>query len=775
MRRTVLGCAFALAIAFAASARPTPVTLPTEWTLAPPSEDPIALGTLPVGAAITADGAHLVVVEGGQATSDLRVFALPSLAAERTIPLPGAAGAPLADAAGTGCWASTAGTDTLVHVDAATGAVDRTIALPHPFWASAIARSPDGRYLAASGDLANAVALVDLATGTIAKTIAVGRHPNGLAFSRDGAKLYVANWGESSVDAIDVATRAVRATIAVGRHPEYLALAGDGARLFVSETDDDAIGIVDTARDVRAADVDVRPYGSGDYGASPTALVPSPDGKRLYVALSAANAIGVVATDGPTAHLAGAIPVGWYPTAFVLDPGGTHAIVADGKGERSHPNPQFSPFARGSHERSGYVAAILAGSLRRVALPDDAEAARGLAEVRAHAGPSFARATGDPSAAPIGTPVRAHGPIRHVVYVVRENRTYDQVLGDLPQGDGDPALTLFGRDVTPNAHALATRFGLLDDTFADAQVSADGHNWSMAAFANDYLERMWPPLYGDRRKLYDFEDGADAATPHAGYIWNATKRAGVALRNYGEFTALREKDDTSPVVSHMADLEDVTDPRFPGFDLSFSDLDREAEWAREFAGYVSHDDLPALEIVRLPNDHTSGTAPGKLTPTAYVAQNDLALGRLIDVVSHSRYWSSTAIFVVEDDAQNGPDHVGDQRMPALVVSPFARGGTVHAHHSTAGVLRTIELILGLPPLSAYDASALPLYDAFASHADPRPYDALPATADLQARNLASAYHAAQSARLDFTKEDAVPPNVLTDIVWHAVRGTSPPR
>ena len=414
------------------------------------------------------------------------------------------------------------------------------------------------------------------------------------------------------------------------------------------------------------------------------------------------------------------------------------------------------------------------GRYGRVSFADIARAPDGLAAVRANAGPGLANALAIHPREETASVVRANGPIRHVIYVVKENRTYDQVLGDLPRGDGDPTLTLFGATVTPNEHALARRFGILDATFADAEVSADGHNWSMAAFANDYLERFWPPNYGSRRNAYDFEDGADASTPHSGYLWNAALRAGISLRNYGEFTTELAISPRPYIVSHMPGLNAVTDPAFPGFDLAYSDNDREAEWAREFAGYVRDGDLPQLEIVRLPNDHTAGTTPGRLTPSAYVAQNDSAVGSLVASVSHSRYWKDTAIFIVEDDAQNGPDHVDDQRMPAFAISAYARGGVLHAHYSTAGIVRTIELLLGLPPLSSYDAAARPLYEAFGDRPDVRPYDALTETTDTHVKNAATAYRANDSARLDFNREDAVPEATLNDLVWHAVRGARAP-
>jgi len=748
-----------------------PTMLPTEWQLAPPPDRVVATGTLPQGAALTADGAHLVVVEDGQAAAAVRILDAHTLALERSVAFSGATADPLPDPAGSGVWVSTAGDDAIVHLDAQSGTIDRTIPLPKGFWPSAIVRSPNGEALAVSGELAAAVVFVDLASSATSAPIAVGKHPYGLAYAPDGKTLYVANWAESTLSAIDVEARRVRTTIAVGKHPDHLLLSRDGKRLFVSEADDDTIGVVDLASESRVAGANAAPYEGKLFGASPSAMALSADGRRLYVTDAAANAVAVLDVSAQTPHLLGALPAGWYPTAVVLERGGSALDVVDGKGESSRSNPQFQPYAHGAHQ-AGYVAHEMIGSVRRVPLPDDAALARGLDDVRANGGPELRAALAGTTAVPSDTVLRAGGPLAHVIYIIKENRTYDQVLGDVPGADGDPKLALFDAKVTPNEHAIAERFGVLDDTFANAEVSADGHNWSVGAFANDYLERNWPPEYGGRRDAYDFEDGAQGSTPHSGYLWNAALAAGITLRNYGEFTS--EVPGTSPPssVSHMEGLAGVTDPRFPGFDLDFSDLDREAEWAREFAGYVRDRNLPQLEIVRLPNDHTSGTKPGKRTPVAFAAQNDLAVGRVVDTLSHSPYWRDSAIFIVEDDAQNGPDHVDDQRMSAYVVSPYAAGGVQHAHYSTAGIVRSIELILGLAPLSAYDAAARPLYAAFKATPDLRPFSALPAQTDLDALNAPAAYRARDAAAADFSHEDRVPDALLNDLVWHAVRGAS---
>ena len=355
--------------------------------------------------------------------------------------------------------------------------------------------------------------------------------------------------------------------------------------------------------------------------------------------------------------------------------------------------------------------------------------------------------------------------IKHIIYIIKENRTYDQVLGDLPIGDGDPKLAWFGKDVTPNDHAIAMRFGVFDRTFTDAQVSANGHNWSTAAFANDYLERFWPPNYGGRRKQYDFEDGATASAPGTGYIWDDADKHGVSLRDYGEFVT-DPANKGGLYTTRMTGLIGKVDGRFPGFDLDINDEARVDEWQREFTEFVKSGNLPALVILRLPNDHTSGTRPGTWTPQAYVAQNDDALGRIVDIVSHSRFWGSTVILSIEDDAQNGPDHVDDQRTTFYLASPYAAPGVHHAQYTTSSVMRTIELLLGLPPMTIYDALAPPMYDAFALRPDMRPYEAIAPQIDDAAKNSPHAYGAAASTRMDFHDADAVDPRVLNDILAH---------
>ncbi|MEO6991472.1 MAG: hypothetical protein ABI346_04205 [Candidatus Baltobacteraceae bacterium] len=771
MKRLLPFVVAVLATTGAANAEQPATVLPTEWTILAPAGPVARTGTLPQSVTPTADGKRLVVVEGGFLPPAIRILDPATLATERTVAVRGAFGEPSPDASGSGVWIGGAQTDTISHLDAATGTIDRTIAFPRGFWPSGMARSPDGKTIAVAGESADRLAFVDLASGQTRSSVVVGRHPNGVAWSADGRFVYVANWGDSTVSAVDIAGgRRVVTTITVGLHPEAI-VAAPGNRFFVALADDDAVAEIDGATGrVTRAGIDL--FDGQFFGASPNALALSEGGSRLYVSCAGANAVAVFGTN--PLHPLGAIPVGWYPTAVALAPDGGALYVADGKGERSPPNAQFDPFGRAP----GYVAAITVGSVRRLAPPTDAALGLGFAAVRAGAGPQLLAALGGEPASVVGEEagglvVRANGPIHHVIYIIKENRTYDQVLGDMPDGDGDPSLVLFGERVTPNQHALAERFGVFDNAFADAQVSANGHSWSTAAFANDYLEKMWPQNYGGRRPLYDFEDGADAAVPHAGYLWDLAARAGITYRNYGEFTT-EGATPQAPVSSHMPNLTDRTDPHFVGYDLRVRDEARVAEWRREFDAFERSGTLPALEIVRLPNDHTAATRLGERTPQAFVAENDVAFGQLVAVVSHSPDWKDTAIFAIEDDAQNGPDHVGAQRTTLYLASPYAKGGVHHAHYSTAGVLRTIELILGLPPMSVYDASARPLYAAFTDTADVRAYDALPPRVDLEARNARAAYRAALAARLDLDHADAVDDATMNDLIWHAVRGAQAP-
>ena len=735
------------------------IELPNGWFAAPLTATNASVGTLPSSIVLSRDGARAFVLETGHRKPVLRVMDARTLATQATIVLGNAYGVPLRDAAGDGLWIANTATfgDQIEHVDTASGRVDAAVSLPIPFFPSALARSPDGSTLAVAGDLASRVAFVDLRGAAVyrGRTVNVGRHPAALQFSPDGRTLYVAERGERAVDVVDVATAVVRKRIGVGLHP--VAFASDGRRLFVADSDDDDIATIDMMHDRVTAHTPVAFRPGEPVGVSPNSLVL--DGSRLYVTCGAADAVRVYFDRSGTLAPIGAIPAGWYPTALAVDHRLHTLLIADGKGEGGHPNVDKS-----------YVADNVTGTIRSQPLPNERELATGSQAMHVLGAP-FARLP-----LPASPVLRANGPIKHVIYVIKENRTYDQVLGDVTGADGDPALTMFGRSVTPNQHAIADRFGIFDRFFCDAEVSADGHNWSTAAFANDYLEKMWPPQYADRRPFYDFEDGAEASTPHAGYLWDDAARSHVSLRDYGEFVTSGandgggDPDDLPPTSSTQRALQGHIDTRFAGFDLHLRDVARYDEWKREFDAFEAARTLPQLEIVRFGRDHTAGTTPGQATPDAMVADNDRAVGLLVDAVSHSPDWGSTAIFVLEDDAQAGADHVDEQRSTFYLATPYAKGGVQHEKYTTSSILRTMEVLLGMKPMTPYDAGARPLTDAFTATPNLAPFDALDARTDLNAINAKTAYRANDSARLDFVHADDVDAATMNDILWGATHG-----
>ena len=702
-----------------------------------------ATGTMPQGVALSPDGRKLAVVDAGFAPAALEIFDARTLANIERIALSDAFGIPVWKNANE-VYVAGGSANAIFDVDLQT---KRASALPAGNWTASVA--VDGTTVAAANDANDTVSIDHIGIGEVSGSSAkTGSHPGALALFAHA--LFVANRGTASLSVVTWPTEKAH-DVAVDLHPSALAPSPDGKLLYVACADGDAIDVLDVASERVVARIAVGlPQGAG---ASPNGLAVAADG-TLYVSLGAQNAVAEI-RDG---RVVARVPAGWYPTGVAVD--AKNVYVIDGKGESSHPNPAFDSTRSGNDPN--YVGRLLAGSLR--AIPRSEFTSQSSAQVVANL-PA-------PQPTPPQTVLRTNGPIRHVIYIIKENRTYDQVLGDVAEGNGDPRLAWFGENVTPNQHAIARRFGIFDNTYTDAQVSAAGHTWSTAALANDYLERFWPPNYGGRRATYDFEDGAVASTPRNGYIWDNAARHGITYRDYGEFVAVPALVGFE--TTQMKGLQHHIDPLYRGFDLQASDEARVDEWQREFTQFVRGGNLPALEIMRLPNDHTAYTKTGFLTPQAYVAQNDRAFGRIVDAVSHSPYWKSTAIFAIEDDAQNGPDHVDDQRTTFYLASPYASGGVHHTHYSSTAVLRTIELLLGLPPMSIYDAVAPPMYDAFDMRADMRPFSSVAARVDVNARNAATAYGAAVSNRMDTRDADDVDERAGNDILAHAA-GMEEPR
>lgn len=722
--------------------------LPSGWRLSAPLGPIARTGTMPQGVELSPDGSRLAVLDAGFNPPDLRIYDT-SLHLLQTIPLRDGFGAPVWIGA-TRVAVAGGSTNAAEIVDLRRSAVT-TLSGGDGSWPAAIAYDPVHRRIALADDGNGSVSLTSPAPGAAPRIVAVGAHPAAVLFSRDGRTLYAAVRGTDAVVAIDAATGAVRHRWNVGLHPAALALAH--GVLDVALTDDDAVGRIDlrSGRLLPPISVKLDSGRAEGFGASPNDIAVA--GSRTFVSLGGENAVALIRAGRVTER----IPVQAYPTGVAVGHTGT-LFVTNGHGYTAPANPGFVQSLGGKSPQ--YVARITTGTVE--AIPQRAYAgatARLSATVAADVAPRW---TAPPASQ---TVLRAGGPIKHVIYVIKENRTYDQILGDLPGGNGDPALAEFGENVTPNEHAIESRFGIFDNAYTNAQVSASGHNWTDEAFSNDYVSRFWPPNYAGRRAAYDFQEDDAPIRPHGGYLWDAAKRAHLTYRDYGEDLFLAPKSPFPLLINTMPGLTGHYDPRYMSWTFKVSDLQREAEWQREFDGFVTHHDLPQLEILWIPNDHTQGTLPGAPTPAAFIGTNDLAVGRLVQAVSHSPYWRSTAIFILEDDAQNGPDHVSDQRSTFYIASPYAKGGPQHAHYSTASFLRSIELILGLPPLSIVDATARPLYAAFTT----RPINAAPYTAkqpkiDLHAVNAPHAFGAAQSARMDWARPDQADPLVLNEIV-----------
>jgi hypothetical protein len=452
-------------------------------------------------------------------------------------------------------------------------------------------------------------------------------------------------------------------------------------------------------------------------------------------------------------------------------------VISDSN--RNGPRPGYDPDA----PTPDYIGGLFDGTVSLIDLPDADDFERRMRSWTARAfacRPPRAEtvfSADELEGHPIPVLEGTTSPITHVLYVIKENRTYDQVLGDMPEGRGDPTLCLFPENVTPNHHALAREFVLLDNFYVESEVSADGHEWTMGAYATDFVERHWPLSHGHNKRkkfTYPSEGHFEIARPAGGYLWDRAIAAGVSFRSYGEWVANGPTPD-APGTPKAKALEGLIDPLYQSFDQEYSDLKRADRFIAELSRFEALGEMPRLQVVRLPNDHTSGTTPGSLTPTAFVAENDLALGRVVEAVSRSKFWPTTAIFVVEDDAQNGSDHIDAHRTVALVISPWAQHGTVDSSlYSTSSMLRTIELILGLEPMSQFDAAALPMVRSFAKRAEASAYRCRPATVPLDARNAATAWGAAASLVVDFSKEDAADDLLLNEIVWRSVRGAAAP-
>ena len=835
----------------------------------------VGLGNFPTGGAVTADGRFLWTVSAGQGANDIRVVDTARQRVCQIIALCGASGGIALDsrhrrayvsAISVSRWWPTqaglpgaAGNFVLVYGwNASSGRAWFLNAIPVPpqtgapflqaypvpstgstdAWPQKPAVSPDGSRLLVPLNLADSAAVIDLKHRDQVRTVPTGSYPFGAAILPDGRTGLVSNEASGTVSVVDLSNAVKLRDITVGpplSHPQGIVVDRAGARAYVALSALDEVVVVDLHRWRVERTISVGR--SAGLGTMPVALALSPQGERLFVAESGADEIAVVRLPSRRTRpalewtLVGRIPTAEDPQAVVTAAAqsgrAAQLLYVAARGVGVGPNPTgpvttdpFDPifwafnwlapttdvfsFSSGTT----YLPAMVDGRAGLMRLPSDAQVKRLSPMATRQIHPR------DAQAAPAGTPLRADGPIKHVFFVVRENRSYDQLLGDLGRGNSDPHLVVFGQNVTPNLHALVTRFPLLDHVFANSEASIQGHFWTAAASVPDYVDRNWVQEYAGRGRPNDF--GLYAVTfPGNGFLFNQAERQHISYYNYGEAIAgnepsLPDRDRTPEVLAEEQLVAANSDlgPEFGGtypndlfigstgaapypgeiFTSSLSTLGGTAppgslscmdSFRARFESQLAAGTVPTFNYLTMTSDHTRGTQTGFPTPSAMVADGDLGLGQLVDLISHSSIWSSSVIFVVEDDSQDGADHVNAHRIPVAVISPYARqGAIIHRRYDLLSVVRSMELIMGMKALSLNDALATPMYDAFTSEPlNAEPVDVITPAVDLLERNTQAAPWAALSGRLPFGKLDAVPQAQLDAILWKSVYGvnsTPPP-
>jgi YVTN family beta-propeller protein len=768
--------------------------LPNGWTIAPVGRHAY-VGDLPLAQVLSPDGRYAIITNNGYAKPTLTIYDLQNQYVKGRVPLDHAWLGLVWHPDGHRLYSSGAAQNIVQELSWANDRLTKTqvIKIAEPDarasesergksgFVGGLAITPDGSTLFALQVLAKTLSAIDVETRTVRKKIELAAEPYTALLSPDGKTLFVSSWGGAKVLLFNPSTLEPIGEVPVGEHPNAMTLSKDGARLFVACANTNAVWIVDLATKTAKEQISVALYPDSPAGATPNALGLSPDGTTLYVANADNNTVAVVDVKKPGAsEVEGFIPTGWYPTSVAFTKDGSRLLILSGKGLTSGPNPRGPvPGDRGMEGQ--YSGGMLQGSLTTLAVPDpDAlkQYTKRVYDITYYTDKKKLAPEGAPMDSPIPAKVGGRSPIKYVFYVIRENRTYDQVLGDLDRGNGDPQLAILGEEVTPNAHALAREFVTFDNFYVDAEVSYDGHAFSTGAYAPDAVEKIWPTYYGGRGGNYLSEGGGayrnkygNLDAPADGYIWDFAKRAGVTFRSYGEFCDWDKAG--GKVNARVPGLEGHVHPSYPPWDLTIPDNKRVDVWLQEFKQFEANGQLPRLNILRLGNDHTNGTKPGSPTPRAMVAENDLAIGRLVETISNSRFWKESAIFILEDDAQNGSDHVDAHRSPAFAISPFTKRRSVDsALYTTSSMLRTIELILGLPPMSQYDAAAAPMYQAFQPTPDTAAFTHLPARISLTDKNDVTAPGSQASLRMHMEEADLAPDLELNEIIWKSIRGAN---
>lgn len=622
----------------------------------------------------------------------------------------------------------------------------------------------------------NQLYIIDIKSKKTVFTQALGGEAYTCVLSPSKKLLYISCWGCDKVYLFNTTERKITAEIPVGDNPNEMVLNNKGTILYVANANDNSVSVINTKEEKVVEVLNVALYPDAPNGSTTNGLALSTDEKTLFVANADNNCLAVYDVSKPIQSKSkGFIPVGWYPTNVKVV--GNKIFVSNGKGFSSKANVYGpNPFANKQivlhHEGDPnkpagveYIAGLFMGTMSIINIPTPKQMS--VYSQVVYQNTPYNKVKEKIAQGEVGNPIPRRvgdkSPIKYVFYVIKENRTYDQVLGDVKEGNGDPRLTLFGENITPNQHALAKNFVLLDNFYVDGEVSMDGHNWTMGAYATDFLEKSWVSSYGGKGGSYDGEGNRKVANNKGGFFWDHAKKAGVSFRSYGEFV--------DNYKANIPVLEGNFCKYFTGYNNAVMDTTRFHQWKRDFDSLLAINKVPQFNSVRFSNDHTEGLRLGRPTPYAHVADNDYAVGLFIEYLSKSPIWKETAIFIVEDDAQNGADHVDAHRSIAFVAGGFVKRGYVdHTMYSTSSALRTMELILGIPPMSQYDAAATPMWRCFTSTPDLTPFKALMPNINLKDKNTAMNEWQRKSELFNLAKEDAVPDLEFNKVLWHGLKG-----
>jgi len=777
---------FLLIFSFNSSEAQEPVTLPNGWKLSPAGRQ-LPLGDLPLHLVLSPNGRWAAVVNNGYGRQCIQMFNTEKQIMTDDVTISKSWYGLCFSPNGKSLYVS-GGNDNMIRIySVKKGMLTQkdSIVMDKP-WPVRI--SPTGidigkksKELYVLTKENNSLYIINLKTKITEKIMLLGGQGYDLKLSKDEKELYCSCWGSDSLKILNTQTRTWEKSLHLGSHPNEMCMDMKKERLFVANANDNTVSVIDLSNKKEVEVLNTSLSNSSKLSGSTTnGLDINKEGTVLAIANADNNALTLFdISEYGKSRCMGFIPTGWYPTnvKFV----GNTLWVTNGKGFTSYSNP-FGPkpykmdekfvHHTGNHNKehkSQYIAGLFKGTLSIISVPDEINLKKYTAQVydntpyRKEREMLSAGEAGNPIPCKVGDP----SPIKYVFYVIKENRTYDQVLGDMKEGNGDSSLVYFGEKVTPNHHALARQFVLLDNFYANAEVSADGHQWTMGGYANDYVEKSWPTSYSGRGGGYPGEGKIKIGNNRDGFLWNFCQRAGVSYRSYGEFCNY-DKGALPVLKGHMA-------PGFVGWNLSIRDTVRFREWKEDFDSLLNIGALPRFNTVRMGGDHTEGLGLGRMTPCAHVADNDLAVGMLVDYISHSPIWRQTAIFIVEDDAQNGSDHVDAHRTTAYVVGGLVKRGFVdHTVYSTVSMVRTMELILGLPPMSQYDASAVSMWRCFTSKYDSTPFNKSPNQISLDLINEKKSVWQQKSEKFNFSKEDAIPDMEFNKVLWYGIKGDSMP-